>query len=475
MPSFALLALSLTSDVAISTTIRPTQLLSFVESIVASTTSPLSIFNAHLCVDYRHRYHAVRGLVKDPQLLHRLITQRPLLLPLCRRLSIRCTEDRTIYGDTVPYAGDYTAFFDFARYFTKATSFHLAGVDGQKEAWLLLQAVLSNFSGLNEVELTSTWLALRLDKLVKILAEEDSGSPPLSLRSLLLDEVSRNCGEKALRLLRSCQGTSSIKILKLRDFLQTQTVLSDLVKWPKALEVFDLQYIYTLASCGHQQPGVMGLYTEWSLQTLQPILELHKRTLRAITIRGLNKSGLTGFDVRGVSNLRELYLSDGVTGRDEMTMNLIQCLLAPNLRVFHWNLTLEDQEHSEELGSFAQWEEDFLRCFATEAVRKACPLHILRLTFNPIHSTLNEISLYPWDHMDKLDHEFREHGWDVRLEYNQPSITREAFKKEMRRVRGEDVEETDWHDNDNYDVFSDPRSRTRCCDREYGSRFLETL
>ncbi|KAL4795375.1 hypothetical protein BDV19DRAFT_168768 [Aspergillus venezuelensis] len=85
---------------------------------------------AHLCVDYRHRYYAVRGLVKDPQLLHRLITQRPLLLPLCRRLSIRCTEDRTIYGDTVPYAGDCTAFFDFARYFTKANGGSVASPPG---------------------------------------------------------------------------------------------------------------------------------------------------------------------------------------------------------------------------------------------------------------------------------------------------------------------------------------------------------
>ncbi|KAL4956310.1 hypothetical protein BDW69DRAFT_181707 [Aspergillus filifer] len=175
-------------------------------------------------------------------------------------------------------------------------------------------------------------------------------------------------------IIRSWQDTSTIKILKLRDFLQTPAVLSDLVKWSTVLEVFDLQYVYTLASCGQEQPGVQGLYTESNLQTLQPILELHKHTLRAITLRGLNKSGLTGFDVRGFSNLRELHLSDRATGRHNMTMNLIDRLLTPNLCVFHWNLTLEDQEHSEELGSFAQWEEDFLRCFATKAVRKDCPV-----------------------------------------------------------------------------------------------------
>ena len=106
----------------------------------------------------------------------------------------------------------------------------------------------------------------------------------------------------------------------------------------------------------------------------------------------------------------------------------------------------------------------------------------LRVIFNPFHSQLDESSIYPWDRMDKLNHEFKENGWRVGLEYNHPSITREAFEKEMRRVKGENVQEREkqtnssgWSDVNDYDVLPDPASSTSGADREYANRFLQTL
>jgi hypothetical protein len=214
--------------------------------------------------------------------------------------------------------------------------------------------------------------------------------------------------------------------------MQTPKVLEDLVRWPASLESFDLEY--TFGACYSRK----GLSIEWSLNTLQPILAIHRTTLLSISIRCINFGGLTGFDVRDFPNLQELRLSDATTSpryRNYTTdAHLIPNLLAPRLRVFHWDLTLEDQQCSESLGYFSQEEEDFLRAVAHEAIKVKCPLRMLRITYTP-YTWLESDIQYPWDRMDTLNRELQVAG--IQVCYNPPTISHEEFSTQLRRVREE--------------------------------------
>jgi hypothetical protein len=169
---------------------------------------------------------------------------------------------------------------------------------------------------------------------------------------------------------------------------------------------------------------------DWSLAILQRILAIHKSTLRSIRIRCINVPGLDRFDLREFENLEELSLSylstNGTVG-----IHLIPNLLAPHLRVFHWDLTREDQQCNESLGDFQQKEEDWLRRLALTAVTQGCPLRRIEITFTPLFTYYFD-GVYPWDRMDALGRELQPHG--IQVCYNPPSTSREEYMEIWNRT-----------------------------------------
>ncbi|KAL4865948.1 hypothetical protein BDV12DRAFT_173619 [Aspergillus spectabilis] len=269
-------------------------------------------------------------------------------------------------------------FLDFTRWFTGTKSFVLTSLGKQNGTWAILRSALENFPALTELTLGGEYsYNMELGKVLEILGDMWSSR----IRTLKLAGISTSGDSSVLRQLQLQAETASFTTLKIRSFLQTPKVLEDLVRWPASLESFDLKY--TFGACYSRT----GLSIEWSLNTLQPILAIHRTTLQSISIRCINFGGLTDFDVRDFPNLQELRLSEATTSpryrNSTADAHLIPNLIAPRLRVFHWDLTLEDQQCSESLGSFAQKEEDFLRAVAHEAIKVKCPLRMLRVTYTP--------------------------------------------------------------------------------------------
>jgi hypothetical protein len=217
-------------------------------------------------------------------------------------------------------------------------------------------------------------------------------------------------------------------------------VLEALVRWPHTLDEIEIEHIFSACY------GYPGLYADWSLATLQPIFEIHKSTLRRLSVRCLNAGGLAGFDLRDFPSLEELKLSSRTTASRRLLYTVeypyVRNLLAPRLRFFHWDLTAEDQQCDEKLYDFAQGEEDLLREFANTALRAAAavavPLRELRITFTPDPYVYSESigQPYPWDRMDALDAldaEFRDRV--VRVRYNMPPLSREEFLESQAEAR----------------------------------------
>lgn len=169
---------------------------------------------------------------------------------------------------------------------------------------------------------------------------------------------------------------------------------------------------------------------DWSLAILQPILAIHKSTLRSISIRCINEPGLDGFDLHDFESLEELCLSYQTTN-GTADIHLIPNLLAPRLRIFHWDLTLEDQQCNETLECFQQKEEDWLRTLALTAVSQGCPLRGIEITFTPLFSYYFD-GVYPWDRMDALGRELQPHG--IQVGYNPPSTSREEYMDILNRT-----------------------------------------
>lgn len=164
---------------------------------------------------------------------------------------------------------------------------------------------------------------------------------------------------------------------------------------------------------------------------MQPILYTHRETLRSIKIYGLHKSGFDGFDLREFENLEKLSLGSDFSGHQLFNRNEIceppDSLLAPRLRVFHWDLTLLDQQRGESLRDFGQAEEDWLRLLARKAIKHGCPLRRIEITFNPVVDGYISITddMYPWDRMDAMGADLRPHG--IEVSYDTPSVSRERF------------------------------------------------
>jgi hypothetical protein len=165
---------------------------------------------------------------------------------------------------------------------------------------------------------------------------------------------------------------------------------------------------------------------------LQPILATQRATLTHIRIQKIFSSGIEDFDMTRFPKLQSLWLSHDLTGTDT---SLVANLVAPHLRVFHWDQQLEDQQCCETLGSFGQREEDWLQAFAAAAVERKSTLRQIRIYYRPdpyLYSYNGEDEdplLYPWDRMDKIARDIQPHG--IHLSYNKPNITREEFNKHL--------------------------------------------
>ncbi|KAL2826934.1 hypothetical protein BJY01DRAFT_229456 [Aspergillus pseudoustus] len=374
-----------------------------------------------------------------PKLLHRSMKQNPALWPLCRRLDVWYNEDYRGASEARQATANPFAFLaaDYLTWFTglRALLFHGA-VKGRP--WELIRLALENCASLAELDLSvsgSGDYSLDLAKVVDLLSEV----PCPQLRVLGVNGISKEGGRFMSLKLREKAGTATFTSLRTRSFLQVPSVLEDLVRWPKALEQIKIKH--TFSEC-YAYPS---LYREWSLATLHPILAIHKSTLRRISIRCINRAGLAGFDLREFPNLEDLKLSALTTCRNREhrytpEYQYIPNLLAPRLRIFRWDLTLEDQQCSEQLEDFAQREEDFLRAFASAAVQAASPssLREIRVKFTPDAYVWDADALYPWDRMDAVDREFRDRG--IRVKYNAPTATQEEFSVMCERKRRDDEE-----------------------------------
>ncbi|KAJ5498467.1 hypothetical protein N7453_007518 [Penicillium expansum] len=352
--------------------------------------------------------------------LHRTLRENPLLWKHCRHLTVSYNKNiDNLYIAT-----------DCVTWLTAVKTLTFWGLEGKK-AWELLRLATKHMSGCNALSLDSDHCYnLHLPFVIDVLGDFKSGLLP-NLETLRLSGVSIYGDQMCQAELREKAGTAPFTKLQLRSFLLTPKSLEALVRWPRRLEEFELRYL-----CG-DEAAPSGLYSDWSLATLQPILYIHRKTLRSIKLYRFNRGGLEGFDLREFENLEQLSLSYEFSDPQRSPRNEAfeppDSLLAPRLRVFHWNLTSLDSQCAERLGDFAKAEEDWLRLLARKAFKRGCPLQRIEITFTPgtdCFGTGDEV--YPWDRMDAIGADLRPHG--VEVSYSTPSVSRERFAINRKQV-----------------------------------------
>ncbi|KAJ5187163.1 hypothetical protein N7449_010157 [Penicillium cf. viridicatum] len=262
--------------------------------------------------------------------LHRTFRENPLLWKLCRHLTV--TYDKSNIDNLY-------AVTDCLTWLTAAKSLTFWGLEGKK-AWGLLQLATEHISGCNILSLDANYrYNLHLPFVIDALGDFKSGFLP-NLQTLKLGGVSIYGDQICREELREKTGTAPFTKLQLRSFLLTPKSLEALVRWPRRLEEFELKY-----SSGDDF-ATSGLYSGWSLATI-----------------ATDSSGFDGFDLREFENLEKLSLASDFShplfNRNE-SCEPPDSLLAPRLRVFHWDLTLLDQQCVESLRDFGQAEEDWL-------------------------------------------------------------------------------------------------------------------
>ncbi|KAL4795374.1 hypothetical protein BDV19DRAFT_168755 [Aspergillus venezuelensis] len=335
----------------------------------------VSYLYTDLRIDTRFADYWRKGIAKDPWLVDKCCSQNPSLWRLCRRLRLSCDPYRP---DSIANRCACETFLDFTTWFTQTKSFDLSSLGKDVKTWDVLRSALANFFDLTGLSMRDgDGYALELGEVLETLGDMRSST----IKSLMLDGISTDLDSLRYSQLEAHAGTASFKTLKLRSFLQTPEVMRALVKWSHTLEFFDLHFTFGA------RYDEMGLYEHWSLATLQPILAIHRTTLRSISIRCINSGGLSGFDMRSFPRLEELCLSEGATSphhRDSSLLaNLIPNLIAPQLRIFHWDLALENQQCSETFYCLDEEEENFLRAIAHAAIEAKAPLRMLKVTYNP--------------------------------------------------------------------------------------------
>ncbi|KAJ5951959.1 uncharacterized protein N7479_010372 [Penicillium vulpinum] len=344
--------------------------------------------------------------------LHRSFRENPSLWKLCRNLTVIWSKsnDRNLY-----IAADCLTWLTAAK---TLTFWDLNG----KKAWELLRLATEQKSACDTLSLSSNYnYDLHLPFVIDVLGDFTSGFLP-NLKKLNLDGVSFYGDQMSQAALREKAGMAPFTKLQLCSFLLTPKSLEGLVRWSSRLEEFELKYTFG------DDYATDGFYSDWRLAKLQPILSVHRKTLRSITLYGIGSPGFDGFDLRQFDNLEELSLSSQISGhqgpRERTIYQPPDGLFASRLRVFHWDLTLLDQQLGESLSDFDQEEEDWLRLFARKAIECRCPLQRIKIKFTPC-DWQGAGDVYPWDRMDAMGADLRPHG--IKVSYNPPSISREQY------------------------------------------------
>ncbi|CAI7642834.1 unnamed protein product [Penicillium viridicatum] len=367
-------------------------------------------------------YNTWRRPAHISKYLHRTFRENPLLWKLCRHLTVAYDKSNidNLYAVT-----------DCLTWLTAARSLTFRGLEGKK-AWELLRLSAEHISGCNILSLDANYrYNLHLPFVIDALGDFKSGFLP-NLQTLKLRGVSIYGDQICQDELREKAGTAPFTKLQLRSFLLTPKSLEALVRWPRRLEEFELKFP------SGDDFATSGLYSAWSLATLQPILYIHRKTLRSIKLYALHKNGFDGFDLREFENLEKLSLASSFSGHPlfhwDGSFEPPDSLLAPHLRVFHWDLTLLDQQCCEVLRDFGQAEEDWLRLLARKAIKHGCPLQKIEITFNPVVDEYSSITdkVYPWDRMDAMGADLRPHG--IEVSYDTPTVSRERYSRLLERA-----------------------------------------
>ncbi|CAM1503149.1 Fc.00g079250.m01.CDS01 [Cosmosporella sp. VM-42] len=367
----------------------------------------------------------IRKVVRRTRLLHRTFRQNASLWPYCRKLTIdtgRFRQTPLASARESPMSNLLNIAVDFITWLTGTTRLWIYGQRLKaSEVSHLLSLAVENLPGLKDLRLHDFYGARFV--LPQVFEPLTGLDPSACLRTLDLKGISKIGNSLDWKRLRAKAGAASITELNLSNFVQSLEVLEALVRWPAKLEKFSFRLPSEYPYAGDYAPS------RYSLGGLQPILAVHKATLTHIQIRELYSSGLERFSVADFPNLQSLYLSHDLTGTN---ITFVGNLVAPNLSKFHWDMTLEDQQCSETLGSFAQPEEDWLRAFCTAAIHHKSALRHVYIQFRPesyLYSSDREVvhKQYPWDRMDKIGREVQPHG--ITLLYNTPSVTRDEFQE----------------------------------------------
>ncbi|KAJ3529871.1 hypothetical protein NM208_g9564 [Fusarium decemcellulare] len=261
---------------------------------------------------------------------------------------------------------------------------------------------------------------------LKIMANEKTAEIAMACVQALGDLASHNANLAMLCLssftesnwqsLHGLEGTAPFTALKLFQFSQTTRDLELILKWPAKLEEL---YFLPWSTCS------LGGSGHWSFWRLQPMLDIHKSTLRKITIPELDEGDITNLNLSDYPNLEILELPATLTGKDVAN---IPRLVAPRLRVFRWNIITWRTESRVQPEDFDQAEEDWLRAFVQAAVERKVKLRQIFVDFAPtLFVGLLVDARYPWDRMDDVGRDVAQHG--VKVGYLSPSITREEFNR----------------------------------------------
>jgi hypothetical protein len=220
----------------------------------------------------------------------------------------------------------------------------------------------------------------------------------------------------------------AISELIISDFGDTPEALQSLLNLPKALQHFEFGKVHSTPS------------TWWNLGHFQRLLHGHRESLRSIEIGALGRE-MININLLDFTKLETLNLSRWVF--DFTPEIACATLLAPKLRTFIWDFTIEDQ-HSESWTSFGQEQRDWITTFAKLAVAQKSALRQIKIVFNPDEGsgprTRDQLKdhPWPWDFMDQARDAMYP---DVKLSYNnlwdrQHFIDRiEALEAEEHRRR----------------------------------------
>ena len=162
--------------------------------------------------------------------------------------------------------------------------------------------------------------------------------------------------------------------------MNTPQVLKLLVAWPKTLRRFRLKHTY------RRDYSEQGKYGDWCLGVIADVLVPYGNFLTHLDIGGLQKSGLQRFKTKWFPSLQVLRLSYSATGIDK---SLVGNLIAPQLKVFEWDLRREHPNCIEEPSAFGDAHEEWLLALTKAAFKQDANLRQISVRFRCIHEQLS--------------------------------------------------------------------------------------